>query len=70
MTNEIPDDCVQCKQIPVITCNATEAEQAFAVYSALFRLSVDDRELGKLPLMEEIRQIVFDRFRAAFELLP
>lgn len=55
--------------VPIFGYRNREAEDAFAVYSALARLAVDDNKLGRLPLMAELRQIAFDRFQAAFEVL-
>jgi len=66
----LPPTSPGCKPFPVISCDATEAEQAYAVYTALARLSVDNQALGRLPLMIELRRLAYDRFNAAFELMP
>lgn len=55
--------------VPIFGYRNQQAEEAFAVYSALARLAVDDNELGRLPLMAELRQMAFDRFQDAFEVL-
>ena len=44
----------------------SKAQDAFRVYSALALLSVGDPELGRLPLMQELRQLAYERFNAAF----
>lgn len=68
---DLPPNAPEIKPgVPVFAVNAGPAAEAFAVYSALARLAVDDPELGRLPLMQELRKTAYDRFNAAFELMP
>jgi hypothetical protein len=68
--NDLPPDTRESKGlVPVIAYRNAEAEDAFRVYSALARLAVEDNELGRLPLMQELRQLAYDRFNSAFEVL-
>ncbi len=55
--------------IPVISLNQQEAEDWFAVYSALARHAVANPPLGHTDEMRRARKIAYDRVSAAFEVL-
>lgn len=55
--------------IPVITVHNQEAQDWFAVYSALARHAVADPETARLPENTAARELALARFNAAFEVL-
>lgn len=55
--------------VPIIAMRNQEAEDWFAVYSALCRHAVADPANGHLPENRAARALALARFNAAFEVL-
>lgn len=62
-----PNGGDQSDSIRLIHIETPDAEEAFAVYSALARLAVDNPTVGRLPMMAAMRQRAYQAFNAAFE---
>lgn len=57
------------KVIPIIGYRNQQAEDWFAVYSALARHAVADPKTGHLPENKAARELALARFNDAFEVL-
>lgn len=57
----------QSDSVRLIHVDAPAADGAFAVYSALAKLAVDNPAVGKLPMMQAMRQRAYRTFLDSFE---
>lgn len=57
----------QSDSVRLIHAEVPDAEEAFAVYSALAKLAVENPTVGNLPMMQAMRQRAYRTFLDGFE---
>jgi hypothetical protein len=67
MNAHLQDTPVNCKPLPLITCNAKQADGAYAIYAAMKRSERDQPVLAETECWVTVRTIAFMMFYQAFE---
>lgn len=63
----LQDNYVTRKALRVITCDAKQADEAFAVYAAMKRAEITEPMLLQISMWQSFRALAFAMFMTAFE---
>jgi hypothetical protein len=69
MSADLQDTRADGKPLPIITCDAKLADQAYVLYSAMRRAEIETPDLLKIPLWNAFKASAYCWFERAFELV-